>query len=538
MRNLILTGFMGTGKSTVAGILAGRYGWRLIDTDLEVERRVGSSVQEIWTVQGEAAFRSVEAVVLHGALRAGGNVIATGAGALLGPTNRAMLQPGDIVVCLTCHVDALRERLRDRRDRPLLSDLADDELVAAVERLLEQRGSVYHLYPQIDTTCRTPEDVARDIGDRFRLGGVGEISFDQTVSSQVCFGRGALDNIATRLTAAHLDGPFLLVTDENVHAAGWPDRIADSLISTGHNVEVEILPAGEEHKTLACLERIYRAAMERRLDRDAIVLAVGGGVIGDLGGMAAATYLRGLRLVQVPTTLVAQVDAAIGGKVGVDLAGGKNLIGAFYPASLVLIDPDVLMTVPRSRLSDGLAEMVKISAVRSASFLQDLESVNEPGDIRQSAHLIRRAVEEKLALVAADPYDHAERMLLNFGHTVGHGLEAAALVEGVRADEAGLSHGQAVSVGMIAEARLGEAKGWTEPGLTDRLASLLGRFGLPITLPCVNVESAAGFIAQDKKRAHGAVRMAVPAEMGRGIVVTASDDDVRSALAHAAGSCS
>jgi 3-dehydroquinate synthetase len=250
--------------------------------------------------------------------------------------------------------------------------------------------------------------------------------------------------------------------------------------------------------------------MSARLDRGSTVVALGGGMIGDLAGTLAATYLRGIGLAQVPTTLLAQVDASIGGKVGVDLDGAKNLVGAFYPARLVLIDPVTLRTLPVDVLGAGMAEIVKIALMRSKELLEWLGGIAGTDDVLNHPEVIRRAAQEKVGVVRSDPYERGDRMLLNFGHTVGHGLEAASAYQ--------LSHGEAISVGMMAELTVAVEQGWSKPSTLDCLKDQMRRFALPRSWPYGESNRVLALMRHDKKRQGETLRFAVPVQEGRGAV--------------------
>jgi 3-dehydroquinate synthetase len=240
--------------------------------------------------------------------------------------------------------------------------------------------------------------------------------------------------------------------------------------------------------------------------------------------MLAATYMRGVHLVLAPTTLLAQVDAAIGGKVAVDATGVKNLAGAFYPADVVAIDPLVLQTLNDGLLSEGMAEVIKIAFVQSAELLTDLERLAGARDVLGRTDIARLAALLKADLVARDPYERGDRALLNFGHTVGHGLEAAS---GYR-----LSHGEAIAIGMIAELRIAVELGHSQPGLLPRLTDRLASVGLPTSGFSANVDPSDVLRAMggDKKRASGVTRFAVPVAAGEGAVIAVSKEDEERAI--------
>jgi 3-dehydroquinate synthase len=244
--------------------------------------------------------------------------------------------------------------------------------------------------------------------------------------------------------------------------------------------------------------------------RDGAIVAVGGGVTGDLAGFVAATYLRGIPFAQVPTTALAMIDAAVGGKTGVDVPRGKNLVGAFHHPRLVLADTDTLRTLPAAAFADGLAEAIKHGVIADADYLGFLERESGPILSREASALTRviaRSVEIKAVIVAADPIETGRRAVLNFGHTVGHAIEAAS--------GCGVTHGAAVAAGMVIEARIGERAGLTAPGTADRIGAVAGRFGLPAAPPPgLGVDALLGYMRSDKKVRAGAIRFAVPAAIG------------------------
>jgi 3-dehydroquinate synthase len=319
----------------------------------------------------------------------------------------------------------------------------------------------------------------------------------------------------------------MIVTDERVAGLGLASQVQSALDGIGVAARVAAIPSGEQHKSIESLTGLYQQAMEAGLDRSSAIVGLGGGVVCDIAGVLAATYLRGIHLVLVPTTLLAQIDAAIGGKTAVDFAGAKNQIGAFYPASSVLVDPDLLTTLSDAQLSEGLAESVKIATIRSEELLTWLECLERPRDVLDHPEIVRRSVWEKLQVVHVDPYETGERALLNFGHTIGHGVEAAS--------DYRLSHGGSVSVGMAAEMRVAVERGICDPDLPPRVESLLTRFGLPLTAAGISPDSIVSLVGRDKKRTSAGIRMALPAEAGVGTVVQVSGDEVEAAARYACG---
>lgn len=289
----------------------------------------------------------------------------------------------------------------------------------------------------------------------------------------VVVAHGVLSGIAARVTAAAPAAAYAIITPHPL-ADSYGARARDALCAAGLRAELLEFDDGEAHKTRETWASLTDRMLELRLGRDTCVIAVGGGVTGDLAGFVAATYMRGVPFVQVPTTLLAMIDASVGGKTGVDTPAGKNLVGAFHSPAVVLIDPSALHTLPVMQLRSGLAEAVKHGAILDAAYFawmaghaDDLIAL----DGGALEHLIARSVELKAAVVSADPLEQGRRAILNFGHTVGHALERFAGYT--------MPHGFAVSAGMCAEAALGEAIGVTRAGTAQAIADLLARFGLP-----------------------------------------------------------
>ena len=267
-------------------------------------------------------------------------------------------------------------------------------------------------------------------------------------------------------------------------------------------------PAGESSKSRETWQRLSDTMLAHGFGRDACIIAIGGGVAGDLAGFVAATYMRGIPFVQVPTTLLAMIDASVGGKTGVDTQAGKNLVGAFHPPSLVLTDPRVLHTLPADQLRSGLAEAVKHGAILDEGYFARIERESDAIlrlDDDALAWLIARSVELKARVVQDDPFERGMRAILNFGHTVGHAVEAHAQYR--------LPHGHAIAIGMVAEAVIGEAIGVTEPGTSERLRTLLQRLGLPVALES-SAESLTGYMRVDKKARAGAPHFALLQRVG------------------------
>jgi shikimate kinase/3-dehydroquinate synthase len=338
------------------------------------------------------------------------------------------------------------------------------------------------------------------------------------------------DGDPARLTAT-LDelrpSSLLVVTDTNVKAArgAWLDAALRGLSRPIPCHVIEITP-GEQSKTLATVSRIWDEALGRGLDRDAVVLAFGGGVVGDLAGFAASTLLRGTRCVQIATTLLAMVDSSVGGKTGFDHATGKNLVGAFFQPTRVLVDFEHLTTLPPRERAAGLAEVVKIALVRDAALLASLEQNADAiraGDRDALRPVVRAAIEAKIRVVRDDERETGDRALLNVGHTVGHALEA-------HGGYAVLLHGEAVAIGTVVELAAAERLGLTQGGTASRAKTLLARLGLPTEATSEQLAAAWPFVLSDKKRAATTLKLPVVSKIGEGLVARIELEAFRAAV--------
>jgi 3-dehydroquinate synthase len=327
-------------------------------------------------------------------------------------------------------------------------------------------------------------------------------------SYPVRVGAGVLQELPELLAELSPAHQYALIADERVfdlHGAGVVERCAAAKPSP----RVHTFPPGEASKSRDEWARLTDALLADGLGRDGCVVALGGGVTGDLAGFVAATYMRGIPVVQIPTSLVAMVDASVGGKTGVDVPMGKNLVGAFHPPRFVLADTDLASTLPREERSQGLAEAVKHGAILDAKYFEWLGTEAEgllAGDPDATAAMVARSVEIKANVVSRDEKEAGLRQILNFGHTLGHAIEAAS---GFR-----LAHGSAISIGMVLETRLGEDLGITEAGVADRLSRTLAKMELPTALPRADVEELLDLVSRDKKARGGSARYVLLSALG------------------------
>ena len=328
-------------------------------------------------------------------------------------------------------------------------------------------------------------------------------------SYEVLVGAGLFTSIASVLSRFCPAHRYAVVTDDRV-AELYAVRLSRMLHGAGYRTDVFAFTSGEEQKNRETWALVSDAMLEAGCGRDTALLAFGGGVPGDLGGFVAATYMRGLPFVQVPTSLLAMIDASVGGKTGVDTPAGKNLVGAFHQPHCVVIDPELLQTLPEAHLRAGMAEAVKHGAIADAEYLRWIDENAEAllaGEPQALARLIVRSVEIKAEIVARDEKESGPRKLLNFGHTIAHAVEA---VSGYA-----MLHGEAVAVGMVEEARIGERSGVTVAGTAARLRKLLTKLGLPTSLPLgYGADEVVGWTRTDKKARNGRVEYALIQDIG------------------------
>jgi 3-dehydroquinate synthase len=495
-----LYGPPGSGKSSAGRLLAQSLGIPFWDLDAEIEARSRASIPKIFARYGEAGFRKRERKVLDTLFSHTRGVISLGGGALLNQTTRARVEAHGRVVNLEAPLETLLTRLgADDEERPLLVG----ELRPRLEELLTARASHYASFPlRVETNGLTSAEIAWQIQVQlgaYHIRGMGA-GYDVRVIP------GCLASIGETLISRGLAGPTAVVSDENV-APFFADRVVKSLEKAGLSPHLVVIPAGESCKTLETVAGLWQAFTQVRLERGSTVIALGGGVVGDLAGFAAATYLRGIAWVAVPTSLLAMVDASLGGKTGFDLPGGKNLVGAFHAPRFVLADPLVLQTLPDEELRSGMAEVVKHGIISDPALFATC--ARGWSEVRPNLdEIVRRAIGVKAGVIQADPYEQGLRASLNLGHTLGHGLEVAS---GYR-----LRHGEAVSIGIVAATRLAVRKEIANPELNMEIQQVLDGLGLPTEIPPdLDRSLIAAAIGLDKKRSGGKVRFVLPVRIGK-----------------------
>ena len=527
--NIYLVGLMGAGKTTIGRILARKLGKRFIDSDHEIEARTGASIPWIFEIEGEASFRRRETDVIRDLCSQQGIVLATGGGAVLSAENRARLAAGGTVIYLRANVHSILQRTGHDKNRPLLQT-ADPR--RKLEELLVQREPLYREIAQlvIDTGRPNVQSMVQTILDQLDLldaparaaALAATTSMTQQLSSApvtltvdlgersypIVIGAHLLDD--ADLLARHIQGRQVAIVSNTTVAPLYLAGVTRALRAAGRDVLEIILPDGEQYKTHESLMKVFDALLAHKCDRKVTLVALGGGVIGDLTGYAAASYMRGVPFVQLPTTLLAQVDSSVGGKTGINHPLGKNMIGAFYQPRAVLADTAALATLPQRELAAGLAEVIKHGAIIDANFFSWIEAniaALVAGDRAALAYAVSRSCEIKSEVVRQDEREGGLRAILNFGHTFGHAIEAGM-------GYGAWLHGEAVGCGMVMAADLSHRLGYIDAAALERVRALVLAAGLPALAPRMAPERWLELMEVDKKNEGGDIKFILLKPLG------------------------
>jgi 3-dehydroquinate synthase len=557
-RSIVLIGMMGAGKSTIGRRLAARLRMPFLDADTEIEAAASMSIPEIFETRGEAYFRDGEVRVIARLLNSGPAVIATGGGAFMREETRQRINNQAVSIWLKADAEVIMKRVRRRADRPLLQT---DDPAATVNRLLEAREPVYQgadltilsrdvphdrivdecLDALHDRLCRKlcsggPKNDANDDHNGYNgrnerhamtapLNHSDPITVDVALGDRaydIIIGRDVLQSLGARVAALRPGVRTAIVTDRTV-AKHWLEPTQASLVAAGVAASHVVVDEGEGSKTYAGLEKVSEALIAAKIERNDLVIALGGGVVGDLAGFAAAILRRGVDFVQVPTSLLAQVDSSVGGKTGINSPQGKNLLGAFHQPVLVIADTSVLDTLSPRQFRAGYAEVAKYGVLGDEAFFAWLET-NHAGIFSGGAareHAIATSCRAKAAIVARDERETGERALLNLGHTFGHALEAATGFS----DR--LFHGEGVSVGMVLAAEFSAQLGMISPAAAARIERHLASVGLPTHLQDIagfaqeglaDADTLMALMAQDKKVKRGKLTFILLEAVGRAAI--------------------
>ena len=542
--DVVLVGLPGSGKSVIGKRLAHGHAASFIDLDDSIESTTGRSIPEIFAQDGEAAFRVLERAAIADLGPADPErkirrVIATGGGAVVDPRNRWALYRGRVTVWLDSRPEVLAQRLRrSPHVRPLVSGR---DPIGAIRDLGTRRARFYAAAQVHQAGVAEIQGVVETIVERLADGAVAGAGAGTTLLraetpiGRIVVGEGiAVGALATELEALRARRAIVISEPGAWDAVG--DRIGAGLRGLGWQVERVLLPQGEAAKRLNVVEAAARELAGLRAERSEPLIAVGGGALGDAAGFLAATYLRGVPFIQLPTTLVAQIDSAIGGKTGVDLPEGKNLVGAFHQPAAIVTDVDLLRTLPERQVRAALGEAAKMAALGDELLFELLEADGsaiargDPAAFERGAvaEVVERAGWAKVEIVMADERERRAsggRINLNLGHSLGHAVEAAA-------GYGALLHGEAVAYGLRAAVRIGVEAGVTPPERAERIGRLLGTLGLAIEPLPYSLATVMQHLASDKKHAGGHLRWVLPTADG----VVVRDDIEPEAVERAASS--
>jgi shikimate kinase/3-dehydroquinate synthase len=539
MRHIFLIGLSGSGKSTVGRLLERDLGMPLLDIDALIEEECGERIPTIFARHGEKYFRSCESRVLDRVTRTqNGAIISTGGGIVTRAENRALMAERGVRVYLQVEPDLALQRLQAQMElaiaqntifevRPLL---AGPDPLASLQHLLSARATWYQ---EAELVCSTLNKSARQVAREIiaMLNSAGKLETVAPIVRHIKTGDGydaivdwgGLGRLGDYLKQLQLPTRIFLFTDSNLERL-YASTLLPHLEQAGFEPHLYVIPAGESSKSLTQLSAIYDWLVERQAERREAIIAFGGGVVGDLVGYAAASYLRGVPLIQVPTSLLAQVDSAIGGKTGINHPQGKNLIGAFYSPRLVLADPALLLTLPERERTEGWAEIVKYGIILDAELFAQLEA--HADTLRAFSHppvpllcqIIARCIDLKAMVIEEDEREQGRRAILNYGHTLAHALENIS-------GYGEWLHGEAVSLGMVAAAMLAQEADMFPAAAVERQNALLAALGLPTVYHgTLRTQDILAKIQLDKKVVGKRVRWIMPRQIGDVIITQMPDE--------------
>lgn len=524
--NIFLVGMMGAGKTTIGRSLANYMGKRFIDSDYEIQERTGVKIPVIFEIEGEAGFRKRETEVLRELVRQDNIILATGGGAVLSWENRELLKRYGTVIYLRASVIDLHRRTRHDKNRPLLQGR---NLRSKLTELYEQRDSLYRetAHLTIDSGKQGVRNLVQKLMHKLvtfnsskcnsNKNTMQTITVDLASSSEqrsypIYIGSGILER--AELILPHLPQKRVAIVSNTTVAPLYMEKLRIALENHGVTCVPIILPDGEEYKDWETLNKIFDALLKHHCERNTTILALGGGVVGDLTGFAAATYLRGVPFIQIPTTLLAQVDSSVGGKTGINHPLGKNMIGAFYQPRMVMADSVTLNTLSDRELRAGIAEIIKYGLIRDPVFFDWLEQnmmrllARDPAILNEA---IRRSCENKAQIVATDERESGVRALLNLGHTFGHAIENG-MGYGV------WLHGEAVAAGIVLAAELSRRMKLISETDVVRIRKIFSQAGLPIHAPKLTPENYLQLMTLDKKVDAGRTRFILLNRIGEAVM--------------------
>ena len=521
---VILTGFMGTGKTTVGRLLAEHLNYRFIDTDELIETRHNRSISDIFQELGEEAFRKMERSMVKELANLDRVVISTGGRLMLDPENALALSHNSRVLCLVATPDEILNRVKSdsTHKRPLLEVPDPKERIVG---LLQERRDDYLRFPQVLTDERKPTDIAKSLVEFVNTNPKSLVIENPQEDYEYIVGAGLLPFLR-QLTG--VQGEVVIITDQDVRRLYGP-----SCASIGNILEI---PSRPRYKSIATVQSLYSQLLDQGFDRNGTIIALGGGLVGDIAGYVAATYMRGVNFIQCPTSLIAMVDTSVGGKASIDLPEGKNLIGVYKQPAKIIADVATLQTLPQPDFASGMAEVIKHGLIAESSLLEQIERGHwarnwdrTPSYIGELQRLVAQAIQVKINIVQADPFEQGVRSVLNLGHTFAHAIEQVS--------DSTYRHGEAVGMGLVAAADLSVRLGFCDISLQKRIETILESVSLPTRIPS-QIEPGALLQAMqnDKKKRAGQLRFILIRGIGQAFVFDqVSDQDVLDTLSSLSG---
>lgn len=519
MQRIFLTGLPGSGKTTIGHRTADLLGWSFVDTDDVLAQRMGMPVGQVLVEYGEERFRQLESEVLHELADGVRVVISTGGGMVISAANRKFMRENGLMVYLRASVDTAWKRMHETSAHIARPLIAGDNGLQRLQNLYTMRQKWYEEAPiQINTEEGTQNELARRLISLALAHGYLFLPFLPreviqfhvgNTSSQAIVEWGGLPHLGEALHALEFSERLFVITDNQVGAL-YSQSLQTLLQRAGFQPHILTIPAGEASKSFKYFQQIVDWLVEHKAERQEAILALGGGVVGDLAGFIASCYLRSVPFVQIPTTLLAQVDSALGGKTGFNHALGKNLIGSYYHPKLIYVDPAFILTLPERIYREGWVEIAKYAMILDDQLFTLLEEnfdalqVRDPGLLTS---VVARSIRMKMEIVQHDELDFGPRTILNYGHTFGHALEAIT-------EYGTWLHGEAIAIGMEVAARVAVACGKLSSGEAARQTRLLQELDLPIRCPGVDVDAILTTMQRDKKVRAGRMRWVLPTRIG------------------------
>ncbi len=510
--NIILTGFMGTGKTTIGKRLAKQLDYDFIDTDDMIVERAGRSIPEIFKDLGEKAFREMETAIAREVADMQGQVVATGGRLMLDPSNAAALTKTGRVFCLIATPEEILDRVsRDTgHERPLL---AVDNPMGRIVELMDQRKDGYGQFPPMVTSRKSPDEITKTLIGIFQADPDLRIPITAPDTHYEYIVGGGLLPFVTGL--AGIVGPVAVITDTNTGPLYAQ--------SCGPAATVITIPPGQQQKSLATVENICSDLVEKGFDRSGTIIGLGGSVISGIAGFVASVYMRGVDLVHCPTSLLSMIDTSIGGKSGINLPQGKNLLGAFKQPKAVIADVATLQSLSPEEFSHGMAEVIKHALIGGGTLFRQIEqgcwiwdAASGQPSLSVLQDLVAQAIRVKVQIVQDDPFEKGRRAVLNLGHTFAHAIEQVS--------RHAIYHGEAVAMGLTAAANLSARLGHCRPALQEKIEAMLNLVSLPTRIPNeVDPHRLLEAMATDKKKRAGRIHFVLMRDVGDTFVTDAVD---------------